>query len=188
MTRDDLLALLDKNTIGAELGVCDGAFSQVIMDTVQPSRLYLVDVWRHIDLGYPDGLMTNDNKQTARYRRVLSKFLDHDCVRVIRDYTNALVEILPPKSLDWIYIDADHSFRGCWKDLEIADTLVRDDGYIMGHDYNQAENYGVIEAVDRFVKERGYRLVFVTHERAKSYLIAKTQQSMDRILTVHNGQ
>lgn len=174
MTRDDFLRLLDKNSTGAELGVCDGAFSEKILEIVDPSRLYLVDVWRHIDLGYPDGLMVNDNKQAARYRRVIGKFLDDTRVRTIRDYTTALLEILPPKSLDWIYIDADHSFRGCWKDLEIADQLVKDAGYILGHDYNQAENYGVVEAVDRFVAERGYVLSYVTHERAKSYCISRT--------------
>lgn len=181
MTRDDLLKLLHRHSTGAELGVCDGAFSEKILDTVDPARLYLVDVWRYIDLGYPDGLMVNDNKQVARYRRVLGKFLDDVRVRVIRDYTTALSEILQPRSLDWIYIDADHSFRGCWKDLEIADQLVQDDGYILGHDYNHAENYGVIQAVDRFVAERGYVLSFVTDERARSYCISKTVSAHDQI-------
>jgi hypothetical protein len=177
MTRDDLLKLLDKNTVGAELGVCDGEFSEKILSTVDPVRLYLIDVWRYIDLGYPDGLMVNDNKQAARYRRVVGKFLNDDRVRVIRDYTAALSEILPPKSLDWIYIDADHSFRGCWKDLEIAKELVRDGGYIMGHDYNRAENYGVIEAVDRFVIEQRCVLSVITDERAKSYCISTTESA-----------
>lgn len=182
MTRDDLLRLLDTQTVGAELGVCDGEFSQKILDIVGPRRLYLVDIWRHIDLGYPDGLMTNDNKQTARYRRVIGRYLDDDRVRVVRDYTTALAELLPAHTLDWIYIDADHSFRGCYGDLGAAKTLVKANGYILGHDYNQAEHYGVIEAVDRFVAENNYILSMVTNERARSYCISRTPEAHETLL------
>ena len=183
MNRNDLLRLLPTGGVAAELGVCDGDFSEVILGTTQPTRLYLVDIWRHIDLGYPDGLMTNDNKQAARYRRVCARFCNDDRVRVIRDYTAALKDIVVPGSLDWIYIDADHSFRGCWQDLEMADQLVKDHGYILGHDYNQAEHYGVIEAVDRFVSQRDYVLSFVTTERARSYCVSKTGQAHEQILS-----
>lgn len=182
MTRNDLLKLLPKKSIGAELGVCDAEFSQIMLDVVDPSRLYLVDVWKHIELGYRDRLMTNDNKQTQRYRRVMKRYLDDSRVSVIRDYTSALAELVEPNSLDWIYIDADHSFRGCWQDLEIADRTVKPNGIIMGHDYNTGDGYGVIEAVDRFVKEKGYFLTLVTDERAKSYLITRDIGDHEKIL------
>lgn len=176
MTRLDLLDLLPRHSAGAELGVCDGDFSCEILARVHPSRLYLVDVWQHIDLGYPDGLMVNDNKQRARYHRVIKKFLDDHRVRIIRDYTRCLSEILPEHSLDWIYIDGDHSYRGCRADLEMSDRLVNEQGFICGHDYTAAEHYGVIEAVEEFVCKRGYFLSLLTDERARSYCITKDQQ------------
>lgn len=181
MNRSDMLELLPKQSVGAELGVCDGEYSSELLCRVSPRRLYLVDVWQHIDLGYPDGLMVNDNKQRARYHRVLSRFLDDDRVRVIRDYSTALKEIIAAHSLDWIYIDGDHSYRGCRTDLEMADLLVHDMGYICGHDYTAAEHYGVIEAVDEFVTKRGYILSLVTDERARSYCISKNPQTHSQL-------
>lgn len=44
-SRGDLLKHLPMGSVGAELGVFDGVFSQEILQTVRPSRLYLVDLW-----------------------------------------------------------------------------------------------------------------------------------------------
>lgn len=181
MNRDDMLDLLPKHSVGAELGVCDGDYSRVLLARIHPRRLYLVDVWQHIDLGYPDGLMVNDNKQRARYHRVLREFLDDNRVRVIRDYSKSLREIISEHSLDWIYIDGDHSYRGCRADLEMADLLVHAQGYICGHDYTDAQHYGVIQAVDEFVAQRGYILSLVTDDRARSYCISKNAQAHSQL-------
>ena len=63
MNRLDLLKVVPKHTVGAELGVYVGEFSQHLLDIVDPTRLYLVDVWQYIQLSYADKLMSNDNKQ-----------------------------------------------------------------------------------------------------------------------------
>jgi len=44
-TRIELLALLPKHISIAELGVFEGSFSKLIKEIVQPSELYLVDVF-----------------------------------------------------------------------------------------------------------------------------------------------
>ena len=40
-----ILPLVPKHSVGAELGVFTGLFSEAISEAVQPKRLYLVDVW-----------------------------------------------------------------------------------------------------------------------------------------------
>jgi hypothetical protein len=56
-----------------------------------------------------------------------------------------------------IYIDGDHSYEGCKKDLEIAYKKCKSGGYIMGHDYEMNMKkatreyfFGVKRAVDEF--------------------------------------
>lgn len=183
MNRSELLMMLPTNSIGVELGVYNGDFSEEILKTVNPKILYLVDVWKNIDLGYNDKLMVNDKKQLRRYREVTKKFLDESRVRIIRDYTTCIEEIFSSGSLDWSYIDADHSYKGCLRDLEASDLVVKESGFILGHDYEPASNFGVIEAVNEFVKNKNYYLSLITSEKkCPSFLISKTLESHQLIL------
>lgn len=172
MDRIEMLNLVPKHTRGAEVGVCVGDFSREILNTVDPELLFLVDVWQHIDLGYQDKLMGHDGVQLKRYRGVCREFGLDPRVRIIRDLSAALSMMLPDSYLDWIYIDGDHSYRGCRADLEMADQLVKDTGLIMGHDYDSLHP-GVIQAVDEFVQARGYHMILTTQEKCPSYMIAK---------------
>jgi hypothetical protein len=181
MNRLDLLKVVPKHTVGAELGVYVGEFSQHLLDIVDPTRLYLVDVWQYIQLSYADKLMSNDNKQYDRYVNVLKKYLNDDRVRIVRAKTDIVTNILDHNSLDWVYIDADHSYEGCNTDLRNCDQLVKNSGIIMGHDYG-TDFPGVIKAVDDFVKEKEYFLTAVTNERCGTYLISKTKHTHDQIL------
>ena len=52
-------------------------------------------------------------------------------------------------SLDWVYLDADHSYAGCLADLIAWVPKVRYGGIVSGHDYN-APQYGVTKAVETF--------------------------------------
>jgi hypothetical protein len=56
-----------------------------------------------------------------------------------------------------IYVDGDHTYEGCKKDLEIAYYKIKKGGFLMGHDYEmnmkKAKNayaFGVRRAVDEF--------------------------------------
>lgn len=55
---------------------------------------------------------------------------------------------------DWVYVDGDHSYEGCKRDLEAVDRLARE--YIVCDDYGQP--FGAKKAIDEFVKDKGYRI------------------------------
>jgi len=40
-----ILPLIPQQSVGAELGVFTGIFSEALLEAVAPQRLYLVDVW-----------------------------------------------------------------------------------------------------------------------------------------------
>lgn len=180
MDRIEMLTAVPRNSRGAELGVCLGDFSAHLLEQIDPEQLFLVDVWQHIDLGYQDKLMGHDGIQLKRYRSVVRRFGLDPRVRIIRDLSVAIQDLLPAGYLDWIYIDGDHSYRGCRADLAAAATVVRPDGIIMGHDYDP-DHPGVIQAVTEFIQQQDYHLVLLTDEKCASYMLVKDQTHCDSI-------
>jgi hypothetical protein len=175
MDRIEMLKALPRHSRGAELGVCSGDFSRHLLEQIDPELLFLVDVWQHIDLGYQDKLMGHDGVQLKRYRGVVREFVLDPRVRIIRDLSVTIADVLPPHYLDWIYIDGDHSYRGCRGDLNASLSVVKSDGIIMGHDYD-AQHPGVIQAVDEFVQTHGYQVVLITNERCASYMLVRDRE------------
>ena len=59
--------------------------------------------------------------------------------------------------LDWIYVDASHSYNGCLHDLTNAVKFIKPGGKLLGDDYGPKKQ-GVKDAVDQFIKNTGYTL------------------------------
>ena len=59
--------------------------------------------------------------------------------------------------LDWIYVDGDHSYEGCLKDLNNAKEVVKPGGFILGDDYGwpdaKWQKKGVTKAVNEFINK-----------------------------------
>jgi cephalosporin hydroxylase len=53
-------------------------------------------------------------------------------------------------SLDFVFIDADHSYEGVISDIKAWFPKVKVGGHIAGHDYNEIDWPGVVKAVDEF--------------------------------------
>lgn len=57
-----------------------------------------------------------------------------------------------PDKFDLIYIDGSHYYERVCQDIELALTLIKDTGYISGHDYTHLEYSDVIKAVEDRLK------------------------------------
>lgn len=63
-------------------------------------------------------------------------------------------------SLDFVFIDADHSHKSVKEDITAWAEKVKKGGIVSGHDYYvfPSGNRGVIDAVDEYTKAHGYKL------------------------------
>jgi predicted O-methyltransferase YrrM len=64
--------------------------------------------------------------------------------------------------IDYLYIDADHTYDGVRADLELWAPLVKPGGLILGDDYGHRVFPGVKQAWDEFERERG--LMFTRYQ------------------------
>lgn len=184
--REDMLSALPSG-VCAEIGVLKGEYSSHILYRNRPSKLYLIDVWSNIELNYYDSNMTDNNTQNSIYQEVQHKFGNLDNVNIIRSLSTDAVQQFEDNTFDWIYVDADHSFEGCYNDLVAYDKKVKIDGYICGHDwlpeYFSHEGFDVNNAVLKFVKEKNYILSLITDEyEYKSFVISKTKTAHDILI------
>ena len=163
--RYELLRRLKQGSRGAELGVNKGVYSQAILEIVQPELLHLVDTWT--------------DKQI--YQHCQELFDGQEQVKMHKTYSLQFLKEQEADSLDWVYIDTDHSYKTTLEELNESARVVKSDGLICGHDYTLISSkgilrYGVVPAVNQFCKEQGYQLAFLTHEahRHLSFALKKT--------------
>jgi len=185
--RENLLKLMPANSVCAELGVGRGVFSKEILKIANPNFLYCVDLWGPIATNIQGKYYTDQTEWDKRFEDIQTEFLGKP-VKFIRDLTYNLPNYCAEKTLDWAYIDGDHTYDGCMKDLQAVKSLIKDNGMILGHDYRPAwkrrSDWGVVESVNDFVAENNYFLTVVTKEKYPSFIITKTRSKHEEILSL----
>lgn len=174
--RLDLVKQLPPGSIGAEIGVCKGHFSIQILNETSVAKLYLVDAWRARP-DYVDPLWDADHEANlAECKRVLAGHADR--WEIVRGDSWDVATRGPLPKLDFIYVDADHSRLGCFRDLLAWSRRLKPTGVILGHDYTDCEqammwNFGVIEAVKDFCVLEGWEMTKITTEEFASYQLER---------------
>ena len=162
--RRQLVSRLPRGGVGAEIGTWEGDFSAALLKRAKPKRLYLIDPWEHRSEAtyeqafFGDRVPGGQAKMDAIHDGVLRRFgaeIASGRVRVLRCRSTDPLEGLD--TLDWVYIDGDHTFDAVKADLERFYELLVPGGVVAGDDYGMAGWWddGVTRAVDGFVAERG---------------------------------
>lgn len=176
-----ILKHIPKNTVGAEIGVWMANTSKKILDKTNPSHLYLVDPWsvepyknqvNNEHESYENYLEKYSRVTGGRDEEAFKTFYDkvyNDVVAKMAKYPNATVLRMTSKEffetfdkkLDWIYIDGDHSYEGCYQDLTGCLNVIATNGIIFGDDYAWEKNNGkpgVTKAVNQFIAENKFTI------------------------------
>ena len=96
--------------------------------------VYAIDTWDVlIDAEYEDSRM-------SQFPHFWNNVIKYNCQQIIKpiqfDSSTAL-KMFDKGTVDFVYIDGDHSYNGFMKDFEESLRIIKDDGWIAGHDYNQ---------------------------------------------------
>lgn len=193
--REDMIQYYIKPyMVGCELGVFAGDFAKKLY-SLHPSKLYLIDCWKGDEKNEIFSADENgNNPQTYNVDILLTTvqnfFSNKSEVEIIRDYTNNAIPTLPDNSLDYVYIDADHSYEGVKRDLELILPKMKQKCMIMGHDYDlnlQKSNYiwifGVKKAVDEFCKKHDFRLIAKAMDGCVSFCLERMGHEFELNIT-----
>lgn len=183
------------NGTGVEVGSFKGEFAKQILD-VWSGTLYMVDVWRGLGSEYLDA--SNHNIHTSAYSDAMKSIEgNEDRAIMVRADSKTAVNMFPDRSLDFVYIDANHAYDYVVEDIRLWYPKVKHGGFLLGHDYiaidwdndpNFMENkkdkhiyafegmymgvFGVNPAVNEFCKRGGYELT-ITNEWFGTWMIQK---------------
>ena len=140
---------------GVEVGVNQGDNAMDILRRWNGCRLYLVDPWAPQSSSVYKEDQERFFNYTKAYQHCLSLALLHSPrVDLLRLLSHQAVGLFPDRSLDFVYIDANHSYEAVMQDLNLWYPKVSRGGVIAGHDYyNKVEppwHCEVKKAVDEF--------------------------------------
>ena len=141
-TRDRLgnLFALAGYTEGAEVGVRKGLFSRVLCKANPALRLYCVDPWM------PYGGRKYTQEKQDHLFEVAQENLKPYNVTFIRKTSMEAAKDIKENSLDFVFIDGNHTFDFAMEDIIHWSQRVRSGGIVACHDFHYGSNVEVVEA------------------------------------------
>jgi len=174
----NIMHVIPPNSRGAEIGVWMGNSSQRFLDC-GIAHIYLVDAYSVEP--YKDNSEASFEEYIAKYSKVTGEFTESGFTRFYDNVYKSVVERFKGDSrvtvcrmtsdewfakqdddiLDWIYVDGDHSYEGCLRDLNNALSKVKNGGMILGDDYgwpgSKWNKPGVTQAVNEFCNTNKFK-------------------------------
>ena len=139
-----------------EVGVRRGKNFRRMIDH-KPELAVAVDCWLDDGVKPRNDIFLSQNELDQQYidfRNWMEKF---PFVKICRGYSFDVVKEFPDEYFDFVYIDADHTYEGCLRDIIDWYPKVKRGGFLIGDDYRvksiQGVKFGVIEAVNEFTRK-----------------------------------
>lgn len=167
-TREDFPNFLNANNLlgdGVEVGVCFGGHAELLRRIWQGRMLYLVDPWEQQDSSvYREPSENQGGVLEKRYREVCEKASKWPGrTGILRAYSVNASLMFADQSLDFGYLDGNHSYAAVTADLESWWPKVKTGGILGGHDYVNKTDEGwhceVKRAVNDWVAGRNLKIV-----------------------------
>ncbi len=159
--RKELIQMLKERGVkrGVEVGTDHGQYAEQICKAIPDLKLTCVDPW----VPYTEGAEVHDQPEMDKiYKEAQDRLTKYD-TRFMKMTSMEAVKSIPDNWLDFVFIDGNHDTYHVFEDITEWTKKVKPGGIVCGHDYkeDQGRNYGVIEAVDRYVEDNNVSPLFV---------------------------
>ena len=166
--------------IGVEIGVDKAGFSKQILEETKIEKYVCIDTWQdNFGSDYkPEYYNKDGNVRFNEARETLRPFLGNfekpweDSGRAIMLRMTSLIAAtkIIDNSLDFCYIDGDHSLEGIYDDIKAWIPKVKLGGIISGHDFKDGPKSGINDhwgdqldyriktVMDDYTRRHGYKL------------------------------
>jgi hypothetical protein len=163
-----LLDLLpNTELVGCEIGLAHGFNAVYFLDALPNlKKLYAIDPFLIYDQdgkkqGAPGIFLSQNNADNIKHMFVKNVQPYGNRVEFIESASKDAVTLIADNSLDYIFIDGEHSYEAVAADLKNYHSKVKNGGIISGHDFSWP---GVQQAVFEFIADTGIDLKFCDND------------------------
>lgn len=154
---------LPEHSVGVEIGVLHGDFSAEILKEIN-SYLLLIDPYVIGGMQYGSNLNNIQSAYSTEqdYKNVVERFNEYILkgqVTLWRNFSYDVVTVYPNQSFDYAYHDGSHIYKELKRDLDDWLPKMKIDAVIAGHDFFEFEGFGVVQAVEEFMKENNFEMI-----------------------------
>lgn len=135
---------------GAEIGVFEASTSVHLLTSFPSLQLFCVDPFVEYSEHEADKTAQKMSACEVKARSRLSAFGPR--ATIIKDFSVQASKLVESESLDFVFIDAIHTFDAVTEDLHAWYRTVRPGGLVAGHDFSWP---GVREALEQFIAPLG---------------------------------
>ena len=132
--------------VGAEIGVAEGRFSEILCQEIPALKLFCIDVWQPYEKSW-----RGKNYQEDAYHQAKEKLSKYNAELIRKPSVEASLDI-KDGSLDFVFIDGNHIFDHVMTDIILWSRKVKKGGIVSGHDYCFFTDSGVVEAVNIYTQ------------------------------------
>ncbi|MBE3069610.1 MAG: class I SAM-dependent methyltransferase [Planctomycetes bacterium] len=185
---------------GAEIGVLAGKTSAALLAALPALHLTMVDSWEPPAAGSRyaasgDAVAAKSSEDLREDMRTAVRATDFagGRRRILRGTSVEMARLVPDASLDFVFLDAEHTRAAVAEDLAAWWPKVRAGGIVSGHDWDNPDGpaWGVQAAVETFLAEHapgsavdlGPDVTWFVQKVAPAVAAADTPPVPERILT-----
>jgi hypothetical protein len=145
-----------KYDIICEVGVRTGTNFKLMIES-KPTLAVAVDCWCDDGIKSRNDISCTQKELDDQYETFKGEMINNKFVKIFRGYSFDVVKQFSDNFFDLVYIDADHTYEGCFGDINDWYPKVKPGGLLCGDDYVKIAGrtgikLGVIEATQEFVK------------------------------------
>ena len=165
--RNDLPEFFKENgfSVGVEIGVYRGEYTELLAKSGM--KIYGVDPWLAYD-GYPyHGTDEEQPAHNKNYEETKKRLVPYTNVTLIRKTSMDALKDFEDESIDFCYIDGNHSFRYVADDMCEWIKKIKKGGFLCGHDYIYANplSFHVRHVVDAYVQAHAIQSLWILGEK-----------------------
>lgn len=144
---------------GAEIGVFQAEMSRRLLAYRPDLSLIMVDSWathskdgNYAQSGDYHAGLTQEQQDFSYANAIGNVGFAKERTTILRESSVQAAQSVEDGSLDFVFIDAEHSYEGCLADINAWVPKLKPGGLLSGHDYSNADFpcFGVNRAVDEF--------------------------------------
>jgi len=128
--------------VGAEIGVCDGVFTEFLLNNKNDLTMYSIDPYVFYEPYYHTGERQHSSENQSFFdtqyiatKEKLSVFGDRS--NLMRTTSKKAADTFSNFSLDFVFIDGNHLYNYVKEDILSYFLKIKAGGILAGHDYNK---------------------------------------------------